>query len=299
MTVNVMRSNGQALTEQGFIEIDLGTGSILWANDFFCKTLGYKLEQITKFLIFDLAPDSLRDPISMSVSDRMVGTRHHYCIWPFKAPDDSIVWWYTMFVKSEDSVFWFRTDFLNRTPTTGTEYLSLVVSMNTINDHNEFRSHFDVVTKANEDRIVRVEADTHALKSGMENFMKLTEQSISASRSAASETLKVRSEISELRSEMRDGMASQTVELIRLMTNDSAQNLRIESYEKQLRESTEKIMSQAMSNIDDKGRLAAQNMNMEAANAGNTIGKRVSIPIGVISIVSTVIQFIIAHYMQK
>ena len=74
--VEVIRDYGRSLNDRGFIEVNLISGEIVWANEFVLNTYGFKLEQLQGMTIFSVIPEKFHDWVRDMISDQTKGKIH-------------------------------------------------------------------------------------------------------------------------------------------------------------------------------------------------------------------------------
>lgn len=80
---------------------------------------------------------------------------------------------------------------------------------------------------------------------------------------------------------MDDKLASHTGEILKLIAGDHGQDRRIETFERHARETTE---------------LAIKSITMQADKAGRGLGRKVTVPVSGIALVTAAVQWLVAHW---
>lgn len=98
---------------------------------------------------------------------------------------------------------------------------------------------------------------------------------------AANAGLQVQQSMVTFQKSVADEMAKQTTEILRLISTDALQDKRMETFETHIKEATQTAMKA---------------ITMKANEAGTGLAKKVSIPVGAIAAIATIIQWCVQHF---
>lgn len=275
------RDLGRSLSDQGFIEMDLASGHCTWSNEFMLTKLGYTLEQFQTMTIFDLTPEDFHDDIRNSIVDQVKNKYHKFSIWPARAGDGQIIWWYTVRLKAQHPLYWYRAEYLNTTGKNGKEYVSMCAAMFATNGYNDLHNRIEDLqgwTKGEIDRL-----DNHI--STLAETQKLNAEQVTKMMDIITKAVNVGLDNSEaikaLGNRVEDQLANFTAEILRLITTDVVHDQRIKAFEKHMKGVTDKAVTQ---------------ITTSATAAGKSLSRKVTIPIGLITAGATILQWLIQNY---
>jgi len=297
--IDSMRNLGSSLSDKGFFEIDLLSGSIAWMNQFSLDSMGYALEQIQSMTVFDVVPPEFQESVTNVVSDTIAGRNHKYGIWPFKSGDGGVVWWYTVREKDEPPLYWYKAEFLGKTAKAGKDYAAMCVAMTTINGYNDLSTKFY-------DHVSWTKAEIDGLKAADEKVWKAIEEvkrigrgAHAAAEKAANFALANDKSIKDLSTNMSDGFSKQTLEIMRLISTDAGHDERFKIFETGMDKAAAAAVERATVAIVKQTEKAGTAITHRAEQAGKGLSKKVSIPVGIIATIATIIQLIIQHWPKK
>ena len=286
--VSSMRDIGRSLSDQGFLEIDLVSGHYSWSNDYILSQLGYTFDQLKSMTVFDIIPETFHESLRNVISDQTSGKFHKFSIWPMTSTSGDLVWWYSSKIKSQHPLYWFRCEYLNRTPKFGPEFSSMSAAMQTTNSYNDIYNKladFQSWTKENVDRL---SSETDSLREGIDDIREqvntVQEQvgmAVTAAKRAADIGLENQISISRNHTNMTDELSKQTAEIFRLISTDVVHAKRIEAFEEHMKKTTAQ---------------AVQVIQVQANKAGQDLSRRITIPIGTIAAIATFVQWLIQHW---
>jgi PAS domain S-box-containing protein len=293
-----MRNLGASLSDKGFFEIDLLSGSMTWMNPFALDSMGYSLEQVQSMTVFDIVLPEFQEAVTNVVSDTIAGRNHKYGIWPFKSGDGGIVWWYTVREKDDPPLYWYKAEFLGKTSRSGKDYAAMCVAMTTINGYN------DLSTKLH-DHVSWTKTEIDGLKAADEKVWKAIEEvkrigrgAHAAAEKAANFSLANDKSIKDLNVSMSDGFSKQTLEIMRLISTDAGHEERFKVFETGMDKAATAAVEKATAAIVKQTEKAGNVITVRAEQAGKGLSKKVSIPVGIIAAAMTIVQWILNHYFK-
>lgn len=285
-----MRDLGRSLSEQGFFEVDLVSGHITWANDYALERTGYTFDQIRTFTVFDLVPEQFHESLRNTVSDQTQGKFHKFSMWPMQAASGDLVWWYSVRVKTVHPLYWYRCEYLNATGKTGPEFSSMCAAMHTTNGYNDLYNRladFQTWTRENVERIntdvTTLQGAVEDLHEDIENLQGKVELATKAAERAANIGLENQQTLAAMKREMSEEFSKQTAEIIRLISTDAIHSKRLEAFEAHMQRSAEK---------------AVQIIRIQADKSGKDMARKVTVPVGAIAAIATLIQWFIQHFWK-
>ncbi len=293
-----MRNLGSSLADKGFLELDLLSGSISWLNQFALEVLGYSIDQARSMTVFDLVPAEFQESVSNVVSDTIGGKNHRYGVWPFKAADGDIVWWYTVRERDEPPLYWYRGEMLGKTPRFGREFIALSLTMNTINNYNDLQSKLNDHVSWTQEQISELKAVDEKVWKAIEEVKRVGRGAHAAAEKAANAALAADKSVKDLNVKIDEGFAKATVEIMRLISTDANHEERFKAFEAGMEKAASAAVEKATAAIVKQTEKAGNAITHKAEEAGKGLSKKVSIPVGIIATVMTFIQLLIQMYMK-
>lgn len=294
-----MRNLGSSLADKGFFEIDLLSGSIAWMNEFSLESMGYTLEQIQSMTVFDVVPSEFQEAVTNVVSDTIAGRNHKYGMWPFKSGDGHIVWWYTVREKDDPPLYWYKAEFLGKTPKSGKDYAAMCVAMTTINGYNDLSTKFNDHVSWTKTEIEGLKAVDEKVWKAIEEVKRIGRGAHAAAEKAANQALQNDKSIKDLNTSMSEGFSKQTFEIMRLISTDAGHEERFKVFEAGMEKAAQAAVEKATVAIVKQTEKAGTAITNKAEQAGKGLSKKVSIPVGIIATIATLIQLIIQHWPHK
>lgn len=277
---SAMRDLGRSLTGQGFFEIDLVTGQAIWVNEYVLATTRYTLEQIHTMTVFDLTPPEFHEDVRNSIADQLNGKYHRFSIWPLRAADGRLVWWYSVRIRDSEDLFWYRAEYLNTTGRSGPEYSSMCAAMSTTNGYNDLYNRIvdlSAWAKENVERLDKADAD---ILDEMKELRAQLKAAIAASHKAANAAIENSTLFSRFKAEIGEQLSNHTTELLRLISTDAVHDQRIKVFEARIQQTTSSAVGQI-------------------TKAGDSISRRIVIPAGAIQALIMIVWWILQHFSKK
>lgn len=287
-SIQSMRKIGESLKDKGFFEIDFVDGRINWVNQFALLKMGYRLNEITTMSIFDIVPPEFHEYVRNYVTDRQNNTSL-YELWPFWSSDRSITWWYAIETNHEDPYIWLKSKYLNKTPQFGHETDSMVITLNLVQAYNDLISKIE----KQENRIDQLEHSNTEHDVILKSIGGRLEHIESIAKSAADSAFESNEELKKLRLSFDESLERQTTEILRLIMTDSVHDERMKNFNSILQEAAAKAVDTATTKITKQSEIASQQMVKKVDEAGNKASRRVTIPLGFIMLLVTLIQIIV------
>lgn len=281
--INEMRDIGRSLSDKGFFEIDVVTGTVTWANEFALKKYGFSLSDITSMTVFDLIPEEFHDSVRNVISDLQSDRGFKFTIRPGKNSEGRLVWWYSVRVKSRNPYTWFRSEYLNTTDAQGAEYASMAAAMQTTNSYNDLYNRIQELQGWTEEQVERLDKKDAELEARFSEFAEDLKQTKKFAETAANAGLEVKQAMINFQGHVTDEMAKQTAEILRLISTDAMHDKRIEAFEKHVKATTATAMNA---------------ITVKANEAGSGLTRKVTIPVGTIAAIATILQWILQHWFK-
>jgi hypothetical protein len=294
LEVEATRASGEALKDKGFFELDLVSSRISWMNAYALTKVGLDLAQARSMTIYDVVPSEFHDSLGNFISDASKGKASKFYIWPNKSADGGIVWWYFTKAKADHPYHWFRAEFLNKTDLGGPEYASLCAAMNTANGYNELFNRIVELQTITNQSVESLNVKYRELSGEVESLQKQTTAATAAANRAASAALDVSSSMRTFKNEIQDQLTVQTTEILKLISTDTLHDKRIQAFESHIKKTTDNAV-QAITVQADK---AGQGITKQADRAGRSMARRVTVPVGIVAAVMTILQWIITHWAK-
>lgn len=294
-----MRNLGSSLADKGFFEFDLLSGSIAWMNAYSLAMMGYSIEQIQSMTVFDVIPPEFQESVSNVVSDTIAGKNHKYGIWPFRSADGDIVWWYTVREKDDAPLFWYKGELLGKTPKSGPDYAAMCVTMNTINGYNDLSTKLSEHVQWTRGEIERLDQMDEKVWKAIEEVKRIGRGAHAAAEKAANAALQNDKSIKDLDSKIDEGFSRQTLEIMRLISTDAGHEERFKAFEAGMEKAAQAAVEKATTAIVKQTEKAGTAIANKAQEAGKGLSRKVSVPVGIIAAIATLIQFIIQHWPKK
>ncbi len=281
--INEMRDIGRALSDKGFFEIDIVTGDISWANEFALKKLGYVMSELVTMTVFDIVPEEFHESVRNVVADLQSDRGFKFTIRPDKSASGKLIWWYSVRIKSKAPYAWFRSEYLNTTDSFGTEYASMTAAMQTTNSYNDLYNRIQELQVWTEEQVSRLDEKDVELEKKFSEFAYDLKQTKKYAETAANAGLELKLAVVNFQTHVADEMSKQTAEILRLITIDSVHDKRMEAFEKHVQTTTT---------------IAVNAITVKADEAGSGLTKKVTIPVGIVSLLAAIAQWLIQHYLK-
>lgn len=287
--VQASRKLGESLKTQGFFEIDFIDGRITWANDFALSKMEYNLEQIKTLSIFDLVPEEFQEYARNSMSDKQNGNHSHYELWPFLSADKNIIWWYTTKINTLDAYIWLKGEYLNKTVRFSAETSLMLMTLKTVQTYNELTLKIE----KQEERLERLEHESLDHDNLLDGIGKKLENIEKIARSAANSSFENSENLKKFEEMFTKALDEQTAEILRLIMTDSVHDERMKNFNAEIQKASTVAVSSAIEKITEQSKIAGTQIIKKANEAGGKVTRRVTIPIGLLMLLMTIIQIII------
>jgi uncharacterized protein YdcH (DUF465 family) len=284
-----MREVGRDFDDQGFVEINLVSGTIEWANNFLLDKLGYTLKQFTTMTLFDAVPQEYHDTLRDSIADHQKNHSIKFEILPIGTADGEIAWWQAVTYKQESPLVWMKTEYINKIKHIDSTLMSVLYKI--VHEYNELMIRLSEHEKTNNSRFNTIDATVHQINDRLN-------RAYAASQTAADEAIKANAGIKALKSEMDEALSRQTTEILRLIRTDSSIGERLKIYEAGVQAVTEQAAKKMAEEITKQAQSAGTEITNQAKTASKGISRRVTIPLGVIAGAFLALQWVITHWDQ-
>lgn len=279
-----MRRQGEELTDQGLVELNLMSGHVSWVNRAVLEKCGYTLDQVQSLTVFDLFPEDFHDGLRNTISDQTKGKFHKFSIWPWREGGGKVVWWYSVRVKAQHPLYWFRFEYLNTTGETGADYASMRAAMETTNGYNDLFNKIADLQNWTEENIDRLGHETQDLRDAVSGLKEQMRSTLSAANKAANAALENAQTINSFKEDISKELSNHTAEILRLITTDTIHDKRIEAFESHMKATTSKAVTA---------------IQVQAEKSGRGLARKVTIPVGTIAAIATLVQWLIQHWPHK
>jgi hypothetical protein len=296
--IESLRDQGRALRDQGFMEINLISGYFTWANEFALNRYGITLEQLQKLTIFDLVPEEFHDDARNMVSDQTNGKFHKFSIWPGKSPAGQLIWWYSIRVKADSPFYWFKIEYLNTTDGHGPSYSSMRAAMETTNSYNDLYNRFTELKGWTEDNVHRLEQETAETRDMIDGIREQMRSCLAAANRAANAALENAHTINTLKQDISSELSNHTTEIIKLITTDSVHGQRMEAFNGHMKEVEKHVEEEFEKHIRTTTSQAMNSIRAQAEDSGKGLTKKITIPVGVITAIASIIQWMVQHWLK-
>jgi len=282
--VETMRTLGASFQHFGFLEINLVTGHYSWANDFILGKYGLTLNQIQSMTVFDLVPEMFHDDARNMISDHTNGRLHKFSIWPGKSVNNKIIWLYSHKVKAQHPLYWFRTEYLSSTGDFGPEFSSMHAIMNTTNNYNELYHKLLELQGWTQENINRLGQESADIRNSIDSIKDQMRSCLAAANKAANVALENAHTINSFKTDISRELSNHTAEILMLISTDTMHDKRMQIFEGYMKETTTK----AITAIQD-----------QAEKSGKGLARKVTIPVGAIAAIATLIQWFIQNWPRS
>jgi hypothetical protein len=297
--IEELRSLGRGFLDKGMLEVDLATGQVRWANDFFLSKTGFDLQQIERMSIFDIVPEAFHK----ETRERLQNNRPpKFSIFPTLASNGKIVWWFLTPVRQEHSIDWTQGDFVQVTERDDQAFSFMRFMMVTTNSYGELHGRIDGMVTWVKGEIARIDRNERDQDDWIRS---VEEKAIEAARSAAKSADEVRGDVKGLKEEftkamdvVRSDQAEHAAEILKLIVNDAdfkkRQDEMSEHIKKVMTEATGKA-TQAMTEATGK---ATQAITIQATKEGRSLSRKVVFPTALVTAVVTLIANIVQYLLN-
>ena len=276
-----MRDIGRSLSDRGYLEVDTVTGTVTWANEYLLKKHGYSLSQAQSMTLFDMVPEEFHDPVRNTLADIQAGKGFKFAIRPIVTADGKLVWWYSVRVKTQQPYTWFRSEYLNTTERSGPEYASMAAAMQTTNSYNDLYNRVQELQLWTEEAVERLDKKDAELEDKVHELAEEIRQTKKFAETAANASLEFKQAMVNFQAHVAEEISKQTTEILRLISTDALHDKRMETFEKHVKEATSTAM---------------RAITVKANEAGSSLTKKVTVPVGTIAAIATIIQWVMQHW---
>lgn len=280
-----MRDIGQSsawYATQAMFETNVSDGKISWMNPYALDILGISEIQASHLSLTELAPSTLSGIIAASIVYGIELDRVRNLIWPMRAADGTVVWWYVTKLRATDGMLWSRASLVAKTPESGPEFDSLVAMAETVVNHNELELKFQKYQQRSEREV--------EILSQMNRDLKAHQMGQDSAFNQMSR------EVRELRHFVQNGFSDHTEEILRLISTDKIHSGQIEKFDKHAKETETRTIIRISDQAELKVRAVEDKIDRKAVEAGKAISKKLTLPISIIASVVTATQWIIQHW---
>jgi len=158
--VSRMRSHGRSLQDRAFVENDMETGDIRWANEFLLKKTGWTLADLQGLKV----PDVLPERYHAEMKERKAGKRSKFFVFPFIGPDSRITWLLANDYEESGGLYWSIGKYLATTDKHGQDFDLMNSVMESSNIAGELFLHHEDHNKWTREEIARLEAVDNSLR---------------------------------------------------------------------------------------------------------------------------------------
>lgn len=295
----VMRELGQSYVDKGFFEVNLVSGAVEWANEFVLSKYGMTLDQIQAMTIYDLVPSEHHDALAGSVADESKGRTQKFSIWAGKAANGQLVWWYITKAKAAHPYHWYKAEYLNTTAKTGPEYTAMLAAMNTANSYNDLAARLLDYQEWTQGEIKRLDSANETLRQGQIEMQEQLKGCLAAANRSANEAVEANQRIQKFEQNVENQFAKQTTEILRLISTDVVHEQRMASFESAMKKAAADAATNAIKEIAVQAEKASKAITTQTNKAGQGLARKVTIPVGVIATIATIIQWIITNWPKK
>jgi hypothetical protein len=287
-TLREERDTGRNLEDKAVFEINYSSSSIDWANDFALEKLGYTLDQITSMSIFDLSPERFHEKIREDMASDARDRERRFSILPLRSMTGLVSWWYVYKIKSSLPKKWMSAEHLQDTAMIGPEFTFMCLQMDALNYHADLELRMDDLESWVQHQVDRVDRDIHTIKDKVDSVGVKTDHAVTAAKNAAQHSLDAKNASLAVQSEFKsqfqkfeDSQVGHTAEILRLIGMDSILDMRVKSFEEHVKLTTED---------------AVKAIEAQADSSGKGLSRKITIPIGVLVGLATVVQVVISNW---
>jgi hypothetical protein len=297
--VDSMRKEGEALLDRGFFEVDLENGQMRWANTFALSHLGYTLGQLKALSIFDLVPAEYHELLNNSISNRREGKLYSSEILAMKTSQYDIIWWYSSDTKIKLPVLWMRSQFWNKTGKESSDPSLMRMMANILYLHNDLSFKHAESSEVVNDKIDILQKRVSNSESCLQDLASNVQKAVNAAVNAANKSIETNTEFNKLKDSFQTSLDNQTTEILRLISSDSSNKDRMASFEKMIQESVKDAAETAVSRIIKTADTVETSIDVKTKEAGKSISKKITVPIGLLMIIATVLQWLLQNLATK
>lgn len=281
------------------LEVDLVTGQVRWANDFFLSKTGFDLVQIERMSIFDLVPETFHK----ETRERLQSSRTpKFSIFPTLASSGKIVWWFLTPMRQEHAIDWTQGDFVQTTEKDDQAYSFMRFMMVTTNSYGELHGRVDGMDAWMKGEVARIDRNDRVQDDWIRS---VEEKAVGAAQAAARSADEVRDDVKELKTEFTKAMsivksdqAEHAAEILKLIVNDAdfkkRQDEMSDHIKKVMSEATGKA-TQAMTEATGK---ATQAITIQATREGRSLSRRIVFPTALVTAMVTLIANIVQYFLN-
>lgn len=296
MSVRELRELGRDMRDRGSFEIDLSSGSVEWVNDFALSVMGLVPDQIASMSVFDMTPERFHEMVREEVVQEPSAKGRRFYIFPTRTAAGSVAWWYVFKTEVRGTRRWAFAEHIQDTPTSGAEFAFMAMQMDTLSMHASLESRMDDLEAWVRDQVREVHEEVDGIRDGL---LRVEEAASNAAREAAAAktaVLSVQREISKFATKeeiqghfdkfdkMAEDQSKFSTEILRLIKTDTLVEERIKAYEAHVKKTTE---------------AAVKAIESQVTKSGKGLSRKVTIPVALITILATAIQFALHYFGIK
>ncbi len=275
-SVKSSRRKQYAMSVYGYIEIDLKTGKIIWQNPLMSKYSAKGGFELLETSIYSyIHPDFLSN-LTDCFHKLSHGQSIRKSMWP-TPHKDTIVWWSATVDYVFEETIWIQCDPMHTTkPKTPEFKLACMIA--------ECRLTISEVEIGLSEVTSSLQVDVKDIKRNMKDVESDLETAAEAAKLSAEASRANRESTEKLREEMASQFIAYTQEIAKLISSDVVHDRRLKIFE----EAVEKRTREAIEKIDSR---------VSDSNSPGIASKLV-LPVGTATAITTLIQYIIDHFLK-
>ncbi len=298
--VKEVRELGREMKDRGVLEVDTSSGSIEWMNQFALDTMGYTAEQIGSMSVFDISPEKFHDRVREDIVEDAAGRVRKFYVMPSRTAEGKVAWWYVLQTRVAGTRHWAFAEHIQTTPQSGPPFAFMTMQMDIVNSRASTDMRLGELDDWVQQEISRIDGDVGTVRSQVLEVKGLLEKAEAAALSAAAESTAAKNASLATQQEMKryatkeeleshfskfdqfeEESTKTTLEILRLIKSDAAQQERLKTYEEHVRKTTE---------------TAVKAIEAQASKSGKGLSRKVTVPLFVITTLAMVLQYVIQRW---
>lgn len=268
------------------VEVDLTSGCITWANESAVTACPRHGGELVGMSLHGLIAESHREKLLEVMSEATSGNVYQKTLWPVSG-GTKVYWWSAELLEAPEpgeDLAWFYCRTASVTDPSGGSYDVASISSEGMLSAAAALGHARASSLSLTKHMKAVKDEVSSLRDEDEKTRENIKAAIRAAGAAADAAMANKAATDALISRVSEQFDMHTVEILRLISSDAANDARMKVFEDQVKKTTA---------------LAIRSVVSTADKAGRGLSKRVTIPVGVIAAVLTFIQWLITNWPRK
>lgn len=293
------REEGRSQNDTGVFEINLVEWKMVWANDYVLDRSGFTLDQIQHMTLLDLIPEVFHGAVqnAMVEADSNGSTFNHdvTSVWPMKTSEGKVTWWAVTKKHIDFPMVWIHGDHIQTTNTSGMPFVFMRAFMRAANGQTGLYKEVSDLKNWTASQISRLDEEDKQLKSSIAAMEEKMNDVLETSKETATAVKTMHETMGQLKESFSDFEAKYGVEILKLIGTDTVHDKRIDAFERHVK----MVTDLAVRSIEVQAKASTEGLAEQAKESSRGLSKKVVIPVSVVALLATILQFLFEHFMSK